>query len=131
MEEELTRESMALCPGVADKLKLPKDGRCKALGSLFWPFSCPAEWFAPCSVQVGRVPTPSLRVSGRDVLNQVGEPQRVAQGAQAAQIGYSTDYLTKRQVSDLYECNEFPQGHAALSSRVTGQSATQVGRRRA
>ena len=59
--------------------------------------------------------------------------QRVMQAAQAAQIGYSTDYLTKRQAKGLYECREFARGHAALSGKLVEEGAAvgQVTRRHA
>ena len=63
---------------------------------------------------------------------EAAELQRVAQAAQAAQIGYSTDYLTKRQAHGLYECREFSRGHAAMSAKLRGEkSIGQVSRRHA
>lgn len=43
------------------------------------------------------------------------EISRAAQTAQAAQVGYSTDYANKRQGVALHECREFSKGHRAMA----------------
>ena len=40
---------------------------------------------------------------------------RAAQKAQAAQVGYQTDYANKGQGAALHECREFAKGHQQLA----------------
>eukprot|EP00435_Cladocopium_sp_Y103_P067307 s284_g29.t2 len=148
LESQLTEEGMVVCPGVAEKFKLATSGRRNALGSLFGPRSCPwlngshpallAAGRHNSDVQVGfRVPL-CLKSHWKGCTEncvdkvEVADWQRIAQGAQAAQIGYATDYCTKRQASGLYECREFARGHAAMSAKIVGEkSVGQVSRRHA
>ena len=148
MDSQVTSEGMVVCPGVAEKFGLALTGRRNSLGSLFGPRSCP--WLNgshPALLAAGRHNSdvqlscrlPLCKQShwslcSKQCVEQVGaaELQRIAQAAMAAQIGYSTDYCTKRQAGSLYECREFARGHAAMSRKIAGEkSIPQVSRRHA
>lgn len=148
MESQLTQEGMVVCPGVAKRFGLALSGRRNSLGSLFGPRGC--AWLNgshPALLAAGRHNSdvqlscrlPLCRQSHwsrctEDCVEKVGaaELQRIAQAAMAAQIGYSTDYCTKRQAGGLYECREFARGHAAMSRKIVGEkSMSQVSRRHA
>lgn len=148
-EKQTSEEAMVVCAGVAETFSLPVTGRRNALGSLFGPRSCGWLNGSHPALLIGGRGNSDVQLAMRMPITAashwkncsqecVGQAdlaalQRVMQAAQAAQIGYSTDYLTKRQAKGLYECREFARGHAALSGKLVeeGASVGQVTRRHA
>ena len=60
----------------------------------------------------------------------IAEMARAAQKAQAAQVGYQTDYANKGQGAALHECKEFGKGHQQLAEeKLKGESIGYVTRR--
>lgn len=126
-----------VCPGMADVLGLPQVGRKNALGMLHGPRSDPnlngssgvllAMGRDNSDVQIPyRLPICAATRShmcGKDCVRLAAEQrgwakqmQRAATMAQAAQVGYQTDYANKGHAAALHECKEFGKGHETLST---------------
>ena len=144
-EQQMTERGLVVCPGLGPELGLAIKGRRNSLGSLHGPRDCP--WLNGShpalltagrhnsDVQIGfRLPVCKATHSGwcgRDCCaeTKVEAVQAAAQAAQAAQIGYSTDYAAKKQAQGLYECKAFARGHAAMAPKLRGCTVGQVSRR--
>lgn len=126
-----------VCPGMADVLGLPQVGRKNALGMLHGPRSDPnlngssgmllAMGRDNSDVQIPyRLPICAATRShmcGKDCVRLAAEQrgwakqmERAATMAQAAQVGYQTDYANKGHAAALHECKEFGKGHETLST---------------
>lgn len=149
--KQMAKQGCVVCPGMAEKLELPLSGRKNALGTLHGPRGDEylngthgvllALGRANSDVQVPyRLPICGVTHSedcqaaclqrAETEKGWIAEMARAAQKAQAAQVGYQTDYANKGQGAALHECKEFGKGHQQLAEeKLKGESIGYVTRR--
>ena len=133
---QLLPECCVICPGMGEKLQLPLSGRKNALGMLHGPLTDEnLNGTAGVLLALGRdnsdvqIPyrLPICRTTHSELCSQncvkmaeenhgwASAMEHAAATAQAAQVGYQTDYANKGQGAALHECREFCKGHQRLS----------------
>ena len=146
----LIEEAVVLCHGLLEKMGLASSGRRNKLGSLHGPMnhdSLNGSASALLSVQQFnsdvqipyRLPvceTTHSRLCCKDCLGLCSADDEAAmiqatQLAQDAQCGYTCDYCSKRQPAAFNEVKEFCKGQHDLSSKVSKEKISYIGKRHA